>query len=78
MDKIRNDKILAFNLRRLRNDCALTQEQVVAQMQVLGCQDISRSIYSRYETGELNIKRSHLAALTKVFHCDYNTIFEKK
>lgn len=75
MQKLRQDINMGENLRVLRKQCGLTQEQVAAQLQVLGC-GITRTIYSRYETGELNIRISDLIALRKVFNCKYDNFFE--
>lgn len=62
-------------MRRLRRAKQLTQEQVCTKLQLMGL-NITRSVYSRYETGELNICVSHLIGLTQVFDCDYNAFFE--
>ena len=74
MNKIRQDVNLGGNLRNLRKKCKLTQEQVATKLQLLDC-DITRSIYSRYETGELNIRVSDLIALKKIYNCQYNDFF---
>ncbi|MCL2698635.1 MAG: helix-turn-helix domain-containing protein [Oscillospiraceae bacterium] len=74
MEKIRQDINIGSNLRSLRRKCRLTQEQIAAKLQTNGC-DITRSIYSRYETGELNIRVSDLVVLRKIFNCDYNDFF---
>lgn len=63
------------NLRELRNTANLTQEQVVAQMQIRGF-SISRSIYSQIESGVYNIRVSELVALADIYHTDFNTIFK--
>lgn len=68
------DIFIGDNLRRLRNKAGLTQEQVVAQLQLRNF-SISRSIYSQIEAGIYNIRISELIALTEIFHTDYNTIF---
>ena len=52
----------------------LTQEQVVAQLQLRNL-STTRSIYSQIEAGTYNIKISELIALTEIFHTDFNTIF---
>ena len=69
------DTSLGDNLRQLRNHANLTQEQVVAQLQLRNF-SISRSAYSQIETGTYNIRVSELIALTEIFHTDYNTIFK--
>lgn len=75
MQKIRADLAVGGNIKRLRKSCGLTQEQVSAQLQVLGL-DVSRSIYSRFENGQMNIKVSELVGLKHIFKCDYNAFFE--
>ena len=55
------DISLGDNLRKLRNQAKLTQEQVVAQLQL--------------QSGTYNIRISELIALAEIFRADYNTIF---
>lgn len=69
-----NDISLGNNLRNLRLSANLTQEQVVAQLQLRNI-SISRSIYSQIEGGTYNIKVSELLALAEIFRTDFNTIF---
>jgi len=73
--KIRQDISIGDNLRKLRKKRKLAQWQVAAKLQIQGC-DITRSIYSRYETGELNIQVSVLIALKDIFKCEYADFFE--
>lgn len=75
MDKLRQDVNMGTNIRELRKQCNLTQEEVTAKLQILE-HDITRSVYSRYETGELNIKISHLIALKDIFKCTYDDFFK--
>ena len=60
--KVRQDQNIGQNIRNIRLDRHMTQDQVVTQMQLVGC-DISRSIYSQIETGTYNIRISELVAL---------------
>ena len=69
-----NDISIGDNLRKLRNAANLTQEQVVAQLQ-LRTLPTSRSVYSQIEAGTYNIRISELIALAEIFHTDFNTIF---
>lgn len=69
------DISLGDNLRKLRNSANLTQEQVIAQLQLRNF-STSRSAYSQIEAGTYNIRISELIALAEIFHTDYNTIFE--
>lgn len=69
-----NDISIGDNLRKLRNAANLTQEQVVAQLQLRNL-PTSRSVYSQIEAGTYNIHISELIALAEIFHTDFNTIF---
>ena len=69
-----NDISLGSNIRDLRNSANLTQEQVVAQLQLRNL-PTSRSTYSQIEAGTYNIRISELVALADIFNTDYNTIF---
>lgn len=68
------DVSIGDNLRRLRENANLTQDQVAAQLQLRSF-PVSRSIYSQMEPGTYNIRVSELMALVEIFHTDYNTIF---
>lgn len=76
MEKLRQDVNIGANIRNLRKEKRLTQEATVGKLQILGCDDINRSLYSRYETGELNIKISHLRALKQIFDCSYDDMLD--
>lgn len=72
--KIRQDISLGSNIRALRKQAHLTQEQVVARMQLQGI-EISRSSYSQIECGTYNIRVSELVTLAEIFQVDYNAFF---
>lgn len=72
--KVRQDQNIGQNIRNIRLDRHMTQDQVVTQMQLVGC-DISRSIYSQIETGTYNIRISELVALKRIFDVEYNDFF---
>lgn len=74
MQKIRPDLDIGSNIRSLRLDCKLTQDAVVAKMQLMGL-SISRSTYAKIESNLMNIKVSELIALTFIFHCEFNDFF---
>lgn len=68
------DYTIGSALKRLRARSGLTQDQVAAQLQTLGC-DVSRSSYSQMETGTHGIKISVLVALKQIFHAEYADFF---
>lgn len=72
--KIRRDRNMGDNLRRLRNDAGLSQEKLCAELQRRGC-DIGRTTYAKYEAGELNIRASVIIELHKIYRCTYDEFF---
>ncbi|MBQ2941501.1 MAG: helix-turn-helix transcriptional regulator [Clostridia bacterium] len=73
--KIRRDRNMGDNLRKLRLDHDISQEKLCAELQRRGC-DIGRSTYAKYEAGELNIRASVIIELKKVYKCTYDDFFE--
>ena len=73
--KIRRDRNMGDNLRRLRLDHNISQEKLCAELQRRGC-DIGRSTYAKYEAGELNIRASVIIELKKIYNCSYDDFFE--
>lgn len=74
MTKLLGAEQLGRNIRRIRMNCKLTQEQTVARLQVLGS-PLSRSTFSLIEMGRGNIFVSDLVALQMVFKVDYQEFF---
>lgn len=72
--KIRRDRNMGDNLRRLRADAGLSQEKLCAELQRRGC-DIGRTTYAKYEAGELNIRASVIIELKKIYGCQYDDFF---
>lgn len=73
--KLRRDRNIGYNLRKLREKQGISQEKLCALLQRRGC-DIGRSTYAKYENGELNIKISVLIELKKIYGCSYEDFFE--
>lgn len=76
MQKIRPDMDIGQNIQRLRKKSGLTQDQTIAQLQLLGIV-ISKSTYAKIETNRMNIKVSELVALCKIFHADIADFFKE-
>lgn len=72
--KIRRDRYMGANLRRLRLAQGISQEKLCAELQRRGC-DIGRTTYAKYESGELNIRASVLIELRKIYGCTYDEFF---
>ena len=73
--KIRRDRNMGDNLRKLRLEKKISQEKLCAELQRRGC-DIGRTAYAKYESGELNIRASVLIGLRKIYGCNYDDFFE--
>ena len=73
--KIRRDRNMGDNLRKLRLEHDISQEKLCAELQRRGC-DIGRSTYAKYEAGELNIRASVIIELKKIYNCSYDDFFE--
>ena len=63
IQKIRCDRNMGDNLRKLRISYDISQEKLCAELQRRGC-GIGRSTYAKYEAGELGIRDSNLICLT--------------
>ena len=75
MQKIRPDLDIGKNIQRIRKQCNLTQDQVVARLNLMGL-SISKSTYAKIETNRMNIKVSELVALKLIFHTEYARFYE--
>ncbi|MBC1679660.1 helix-turn-helix transcriptional regulator [Listeria welshimeri] len=75
MQKIRPDMEIGKNIQRLRNTSKMTQDQVVAKMNIMGL-NISKSTYAKLETNRMNIRVSELVALKMIFNANFNDFFE--
>lgn len=72
--KVKQDYCIGDNLRQLRKQARLTQEQVSARLQLAGI-DMTRDFYAHIEAGDYNIRTSELAALRKIYQCSFDDIF---
>ena len=75
MQKLKQDLSIGENIRKIRLASGLTQEQAVAQLQVLGC-NISRGTYAKIEAGLYNIRISELLSMAHIFHVTVDKFFE--
>jgi len=73
--KIRRDRNMGDNLKKLRKDQHLLQENLCAELQRRGG-DIGRTTYAKCEAGGLNICVSVLIELKKFYRCSYDEFFQ--
>lgn len=75
MQKIRPDMNIGRNIQKLRKTASLTQDQVVAKLNLMDLH-MTSSTYAKIETNRINIRVSELVALSIIFKSDYNAFFE--
>ena len=75
MQKVIQNANFGQNLKKIRSERRLFQNDLVGRMQVLGS-TISRSGYSRIELGTRNIKVTDLVALQQVYNVDFAEFFK--
>ena len=73
--KVRQDRNIGVNLRRLRDESGLSQEKLCAELQLRGC-DIGRTTYAKYEAGQLNVKVSVIVQLKNIYNCSFDEFFK--
>lgn len=72
--RIKSDKSIGENIRRFRNEQNLTQEQLVAKLQIINC-DISRGTLAKIEAGIRHISVEELHAIKDVLSMGYEDFF---
>ena len=75
MQYILTDLPLGHNIQTVRMYKGMTQEEVVAKLQLMGSR-ISRSTLANIEVGRRNIKASDLKALRLLFDVEYEEFFK--
>ena len=68
------EKALGQNIRRLRKERNLSQEQLAAQLQVRGC-DITCSALAKIEVGQRHIYPDELKLLHELLGVPYEELF---
>ncbi len=68
------ERALGQNIRRLRMERGLSQEQLSAQLQVRGC-DITRSALAKIEVGQRHIYADEIMQLRAIFGISYEELF---
>ncbi|HOG01082.1 MAG: helix-turn-helix protein [Firmicutes bacterium ADurb.Bin248] len=67
-------KAIGRNVSVLRKSKGLTQEQLSAKLQVVGC-DITRSALAKIEVGQRHLYPDELKALKTVLRIHYEELF---
>ena len=64
------ERAVGRNIRRIRMERRLSQDQVSAQLQVRGC-DVTRSALAKMEVGQRHIYLDELKALKEILSVSY-------
>ena len=76
MDK-RIEKIIGNNIRTLRENSSMTQEQLSAKMQIAGC-NVTRSAIAKIEVGQRHIYPDELILIKEIFNVTFDQILKIK
>lgn len=68
------ERALGQNIRKIRMQKNLSQEQVSAQLQVRGC-DVTRSALAKIEVGQRHIYPDELKALKEILSVSFDEMF---
>lgn len=63
------------NIRILRENIKMTQEQLAAKLQVNGC-DITRSAVAKIEVGQRHLYPDEVILIKKILNTSYDDIFD--
>ncbi len=74
-DRIKQDISIGDNLKRLRKDNDLSQEELASKLQVMGI-SVSREMISQMELGRYNVRVSILVALKQIYKVSFDEFFE--
>lgn len=67
------EKQVGENIRMIRKNNNITQEQLAAKLQIAGC-DITRSALAKIEVGQRHIYPDELKAIKNILNVDYDDI----
>jgi transcriptional regulator with XRE-family HTH domain len=68
------DRAMGRNIKRIREKTGLTQDQLAARLQTLGC-DITRSALAKIEAGQRHLYSWEIHALKKALDVPYDELF---
>ena len=69
------ETMIGNNIRRIREEKGLTQEQMASKLQVSGC-DITRSAYAKIEVGQRHLYPDEIILLKTILKTSYEEIFK--
>ncbi len=63
------------NIRYLREQKNITQEQLAAKLQIMGC-DITRSAIAKIEVGQRHLYPDEIILIKQILNVSYDEIFK--
>ena len=69
------EKRIGSNIRILREKSGITQEQLSAKLQLIGC-DITRSALAKIEVGQRHIYPDEILAIKYALNVSFDEIFK--
>lgn len=72
---IEYEKQVGENIRILRKRRKLTQDQLAAKLQVMGC-DITRSALAKIEVGQRHLYADEIKTLKEILNVSYDDILD--
>lgn len=70
------EKEFGNRIRELREKSNLTQEQLAAKLQVMGC-DITRSALAKIEVGQRHIYPDEINLIKQILNISFDDMFKK-
>lgn len=68
------EKRLGNNIRKVRENKNMTQEQLAARLQINGC-DITRSAIAKIEVGQRHIYPDEIKLIKEILDTTFDTLF---
>lgn len=68
------EKEFGYNIRKIRKEKKLTQDQLAAQLQINGC-DITRSAMAKIEVGQRHLYPDEIRLLKELLNVSFDEMF---
>lgn len=69
------EKKIGNNIRLLREESGLTQDELAAKLQLNGC-DITRSALAKIEVGQRHLYPDEIMLIKQILNVEYDSIFK--
>lgn len=69
------EKRIGKNIRNLRENAKITQDQLATKLQLRGC-DITRSAVAKIEVGQRHLYPDEILLIKEILNTDFDQIFD--